>query len=177
MDGLPGLEQAFTEAFPEARVQRFVVHKLRNVAAKLPRKIQKDSMDQAKRIFYADFLEEAEKRFQTWKATWEKVAPSAVNCLEKDLAAVLSFYTSPKPLWKLLRSTNTIERTFKEFKRRTARWIAYPTKTVACVAFTSSPAGSTSLLTLTNPSILFFRPGEIAWPHKVCTAPVLMLGL
>lgn len=111
MDGLPGLEQAFAEAFPKARVQRCVVHKLRNVAAKLPRKIQKDCLDQAKRIFYADSSEEAEKRFQTWKATWEKVAPSAVSCLE---AAVLSFYTQPKLSWKLLRSTNTIERTFKE---------------------------------------------------------------
>lgn len=97
------------------------MHKLRNVAAKLPRKIQKDCLDQAKRIFSADSLEEAEKRFQTWKATWEKVAPSAVSCLEKDLVAVLSFYTQPKPLWKLLRSTNTIERTFKEFKRRTRK--------------------------------------------------------
>lgn len=126
MDGLTGLEQAFTEAFPKAQVQRCVVHKLRNVAAKLPRKIQKDCLDQAKRIFYADSSEEAEKRFQTWKATWEKVAPSAVNCLEKDLAAVLSFYTQPEPLWKLLRSTNTIERTFKEFRRRTRQMDSLP---------------------------------------------------
>lgn len=126
MDGLPGLEQAFTEAFPKARVQRCVVHKLRNVAAKLPRKIQKDCLAHAKRIFYAGSLEEAEERFRDWKAAWEKVAPSAVSCLEKDLAAVLSFYTQPKPLWKLLRSTNTIERTFKEFRRRTRQMDSLP---------------------------------------------------
>ncbi len=53
MDGLPGLESAFTEAFPKAKVQRCVVHKLRNIAAKLSRKIQKDCLDHAKRIFYA----------------------------------------------------------------------------------------------------------------------------
>jgi putative transposase len=121
MDGLPGLEQAFTEAFPKAKVQRCVVHKLRNIAAKLPRKIQEDCLDHAKRIFYANSLEEAKERFSAWKDNWEKVAPSAVNCLEKDLVAVLNFYTQPRLLWKSLRTTNIIERTFKEFKRRTRK--------------------------------------------------------
>ncbi|NPV29975.1 MAG: hypothetical protein HPY58_10065 [Firmicutes bacterium] len=126
MDGLPGLESAFTEAFPKAKVQRCVVHKLRNIASKLPRKIQKDCLDHAKRIFYAGSHEEAEERFHAWKDVWEKIAPRAVACLEKDLQAVLQFYTQPKPLWKLLRSTNTIERTFKEFKRRTRQMDSLP---------------------------------------------------
>jgi putative transposase len=126
MDGLPGLEQAFTEAFPKAKVQRCVVHKLRNIAAKLPRKIQEDCLDHAKRIFYANSLEEAKERFSAWKDNWEKVAPSAVNCLEKDLVAVLNFYTQPRLLWKSLRTTNIIERTFKEFKRRTRQMDSLP---------------------------------------------------
>lgn len=126
MDGLPGLESAFTEAFPKAKVQRGVVHKLRNIASKLPRKIQKDCLAHAKLIFYAGSHEEAEERFHAWKDAWEKIAPTAVACLEKDLQAVLQFYTQPKPLWKLLRSTNTIERTFKEFKRRTRQMDSLP---------------------------------------------------
>jgi putative transposase len=126
MDGLSGLENAFTEAFPKAKVQRCVVHKLRNIAAKLPRKIQKNCLDHAKRIFYADSLEEAKERFSAWKDNWEKVAPSAVYCLEKDLAAVLNFYTQPRLLWKSLRTTNTIERTFKEFRRRTRQMDSLP---------------------------------------------------
>lgn len=126
MDGLPGLENAFTEAFPKAKVQRCVVHKLRNIAAKLPRKIQRDCLAHAKRIFYAGSHEEAEERFHAWKDAWEKIAPTAVACLERDLQAVLQFYTQPKALWKLLRSTNTIERTFKEFKRRTRQMDSLP---------------------------------------------------
>ncbi|NPV29746.1 MAG: transposase [Firmicutes bacterium] len=84
-----------------------------------PQNPKKFCLDHAKRIFYAGSHEEAEERFHAWKDAWEKIAPTAVACLEKDLQAVLQFYTQPKPLWKLLRSTNTIERTFKEFKRRT----------------------------------------------------------
>lgn len=126
MDGLAGLENVFSEIFPRARIQRCVVHKLRNVAAKLPRRIQKDCLDHLKRIFYAKDLEAAQKRFQEWKQVWEKTAPSAVQCLEKDLEAVLSYYTQPQPFWKILRTTNTIERTFKEFRRRTRQMDSLP---------------------------------------------------
>lgn len=123
---MPGLEDAFIEAFPKAKVQRCVVHKLRNIAAKLPRKIQKDCVDHAKRIFYAGSYEEAIEHLGVWKNAWEKVAPTAVACLEKDLEAVLTFYEQPKALWKLLRTTNTIERTFKEFRRRTRQMDSLP---------------------------------------------------
>jgi transposase-like protein len=34
IDGLPGLMDAFNEAFPKANIQRCIVHKLRNVAVK-----------------------------------------------------------------------------------------------------------------------------------------------
>ena len=36
MDGLAGLERAFEENFPRAKIERCVVHKLRNIAVKLP---------------------------------------------------------------------------------------------------------------------------------------------
>ena len=126
MDGLPGLEKAFIECFPKAKTQRCVVHKLRNIAAKLPRKIQKDCLDHVKRVFYADSYEEALERFKDWKKYWGKVAPGAVQCLEKDLESVLQFYHFPKQHWKILRTTNIIERAFKEFRRRTRQMDSLP---------------------------------------------------
>jgi len=126
MDGLPGLEQAFQEAFPRVKIQRCVVHKLRNIAAKLPRSIQGDCLAQAKRIFYAASLDEAGERFKDWKANWMKLAPGAVECLEKDLEIVLTFYLFPKGHWKRIRTTNIIERAFKEFRRRTRAMDSFP---------------------------------------------------
>ncbi|MEW6425061.1 MAG: transposase [Bacillota bacterium] len=45
-----------------------------------------------------------------------------------------------KPLWKLLRSTNTIERTSKEFKRRTRQMGSLPNKNccLRCIYAVSS---------------------------------------
>ncbi len=126
MDGLPGLEKAFSEAFPKARVQRCIVHKLRNVAAKLPRKIQKDCLEHLKRVFYSKSKDAADKGFKEWKEHWSKISPSAVRCVEKDIETLLEFMKEPKYLWKGLRTTNVIERAFKEFRRRTRQMDSLP---------------------------------------------------
>jgi putative transposase len=126
MDGLPGLMDAFSEAFPKAKIQRCIVHKLRNVAVKLPRSIRKDCLDHCKRIFNASSLEEAKRNFMAWKEKWYWIAPTAVECVEKDLEFLLNFYHYPKGQWKSIRSTNMIERTFKEFRRRTRQMDSFP---------------------------------------------------
>lgn len=126
MDGLSGLEKVFEEVFPKAQTQRCVVHKLRNMAAKLPRRIQKDCLDHAKRFIYAANLPQAQERFREWKQAWGAVAPGAVECLEKDLDAVLRFFTMPEQHWKAIRTTNIIERGFKEFRRRTRQMDSFP---------------------------------------------------
>jgi predicted transcriptional regulator len=123
---LTGLENVFLECFPKAKTQRCVVHKLRNIATKLPRKLQKDCLDHIKRVFYANSYDEALNRFNDWKSHWDKVAPGAVHCLEKDLDFVLQFYHFPKHHWKIIRTTNIIERTFKEFRRRTRQMDSLP---------------------------------------------------
>ena len=47
-----------------------------------------------------------------------KDATKAVRCIEKDLDSLVSHYSFPKPLWLALKTTNSVERINKEFKRR-----------------------------------------------------------
>ncbi len=49
-DGAPGLAAAIAIVYPKVSHQRCWAHKLRNVAAKLPRKIQRECLWDAKRI-------------------------------------------------------------------------------------------------------------------------------
>src|SRR6266536_298492 len=50
----------------------------------------------------------------------EKAYPRAEACLKKDLDQLLSFFQINKPeLWSRLRTTNLIERAFREVRRRT----------------------------------------------------------
>jgi len=118
-DGNPALLKAAKEIYPFLRVQRCIVHKLRNVAIKLKRVHLKPCLAEAKGIFAAPSRREAIKRFKTWQEKWQVEAERAVRCMEKDLHHCLHYYSFPRELWKKVRTTNILERDFREVRRRT----------------------------------------------------------
>lgn len=118
MDGLPGLERAFAEAFPRARVARCWVHKARNVWPRVPRRYQPAFTESWNAIAYATDGDAARTAFGALKSRWAATCADAVDCLERDLEALLAHYAFPKAHWDALRTTNPIERVNKEFKRR-----------------------------------------------------------
>ena len=127
-DGNPALLKALKEIYPFLKVQRCIVHKLRNVAAKLKRVHLKPCMAEAKDIFNAPSRREAIKRFKAWKEEWQVEEERAVRCMEKDLYHCLHYYSFPRELWKKIRTTNMLERDFREVRRRTRPMGFFPTE-------------------------------------------------
>jgi transposase-like protein len=125
-DGNPALLKAVKEIYPFLKVQRCIVHKLRNVAIKLKRVHLKPCMAEAKGIFNAPSRRESVKRFKVWKEKWQVEAERAVKCMEKDLYHCLHYYAFPKELWKKIRTTNILERDFREVRRRTRPMGVFP---------------------------------------------------
>ena len=119
MDGLTGLEKVFREEFPKGKVQRCQVHVMKNVLAKVPRKLKQPVADDIRSVFYASSRRKALELFSQFKKRWQKDVPSAVKCLENSLEACLTFFDFPEEEWISLRTANVIERLNKEFKRRT----------------------------------------------------------
>jgi len=118
-DGNPALLKALREIYPFLKVQRCLVHKLRNVATKLRRVHLKPCMEEAKDIFNAPSRREAIRRFRVWKEKWRVEEERAVRCLEKDFHHCLHYYSFPRELWTKVRTTNILERAFREVRRRT----------------------------------------------------------
>lgn len=118
-DGCKGLHAALNVVYPYARRQRCWAHKLRNVAAKLPRSIQKACLQQAKTIYLSTNRREATARFKAWQAQWQAQAPKAVACLRENFEDMLTFLDFPEAQRVKLRTTNVIERCFREVRRRT----------------------------------------------------------
>ena len=91
----------------------------RNVGNKLKAAIQAACLGEAKGIYQAKSRRQAVKRFQRWADHWRRGAPKAVACLERDLEELLSFLDCPVEHHSKIRTTNAIERIFREVRRRT----------------------------------------------------------
>ena len=83
-------------------------------------------MAEAKGIFVAQARREALRRFKEWKARLQVEEERAVRCLERDLNHCLHYYKFPKERWKQVRTTNILERAFRELRRRTRPMGVFP---------------------------------------------------
>jgi len=119
MDGSAGLKAACELIYPRAKIQRCWAHKLRNVSNYCKAKYEKACIADARKIYLAQNKKEALKRFKEWKEAWKKTCTDAVHCLEKDLEDLLPFLDCPKTHQIKIRTTNVIERSFREVRRRT----------------------------------------------------------
>ena len=118
-DGCKGLHAALAVVYPYVKRQRCWAHKLRNVANKLPRTIQVPCLTEAKTIYQAPTKRDAVTRFHQWEHHWQLHAPKAVACLREDLDELLTVLDFPLAQRVKLRTTNVIERCFREVRRRT----------------------------------------------------------
>jgi len=118
-DGNKGLANALRTVYPLAKHQLCWAHKLRNVSNKLPKKLQDACISHARDIYNASDYSSALHTFKSWAKFWHPVSPEAVKCLANDIDNLLHFFNEPAHLWKKLRTTNIIERCFREVRRRT----------------------------------------------------------
>ena len=118
VDGNAGLLSALGSLLPGVTIQRCIVHKIRNIVGTCPRSLRSSVPAEAKQIFYATSQAEAREQFTEFKNRWQQRLPQMVELIEKDLEQLLAFYQFPYHHWEKIRSTNVIERAFKEFRRR-----------------------------------------------------------
>lgn len=119
IDGCKGLHRALETVYPYIPIQRCWAHKLRNVANYIRRKDQKACLKQAKRIYLAENRKAAAQAFKEWEKLWIGQYPKAIKCLKNDLGEMLNFLDCPQPHRVKVRTTNAIERAFREVRRRT----------------------------------------------------------
>ena len=117
-DGLSGIQETIKKYYPRADFQSCIIHAERNLLSKV-RAGDKDIIGrEMKKIFDASSEEEARKRFNEFKETWNNRYPKAIYNMETRLDLLLTYYKYPEPIRKVIRSTNMIERLNKEIRRR-----------------------------------------------------------
>ena len=125
-DGAPGLVGAVEVVFAGALRQRCLVHRARNVLARVPTHAQ----EEVKAAFWAIFdgidaepgeaaVAQARQRAHAFADRYDHRYPAAVACLLETLPELTCFLRFPREHWARIRHTNLIERTFGETRRRT----------------------------------------------------------
>ena len=120
VDGGRGLEAALPLVYGDVPVQRCWAHKTRNVLNHVKKADQETVKKELQRISHAQTLREAQKAAQRLVNRWRTRYPKAVQCLSQDLPELLAFLRIKTSLPdSTLRTTNAIERRFREVRRRT----------------------------------------------------------
>jgi putative transposase len=118
-DGCAGLASALEEIYPHVRHQTCWAHKMRNLAEKVKEVDRPRICAAARKIYLAPNRKAALATFRRWQNRWRDAYPGAVRSVEKHLETLLAFYDSPELLRPRVRTTNVIERSFREVRRRT----------------------------------------------------------
>jgi len=120
IDGGKGLKAALPLVYGDVPIQRCWAHKTRNILNYVKRADQEKVKRDLHRISYAPHLRDAQKAAQRFVARWQTSYPKAVQCLHQDLPELLTFLQMKLSLpHSTVRTTNAIERRFREIRRRT----------------------------------------------------------
>jgi putative transposase len=84
--------------------------------------VQTDAYD----IYKTDDWMDAMERLVRFVQTWQVIEPSAIRTFLKDIVLTFSFYDLDRSLYPLVRTTNALERLFREFRTKSDEIGAFP---------------------------------------------------
>src|SRR5512135_2827204 len=127
-DGAAGLIAAIEQIFPTALRQRCLIHRLRNVLAKIPTGMQAEIRDGYWACFDTGELntepgprlvELVDARLTAFADRYAPIYPAAMKILAADREGLTAYLRFPTEHHHRIRHSNFIERTFGETRRRT----------------------------------------------------------
>jgi len=118
-DGSPGLIRAVEEVFPHSLRQRCLAHKTRNVLDKVPDSARADVKAMVQAAYYAPNQEVARMIAAEVLEAYQDQYPSAMRSFQDDWEACIAYLRCPAVHHKRIRTTNLLERSFLEERRRT----------------------------------------------------------
>jgi len=154
-DGGLGLPAAMKKCFPSAQQQRCITHKVRGIERHLrysdlpqststgqPLKLSEAKQQRrfqiisdAYAIYDADLESDAQLRLQDFQEKWSLLEPDAVRTFIQDIQLTFSFYQFASDLHHHIRTTNHLERLFREFRTKSDEIGAFPNEPSCLTVF------------------------------------------
>jgi transposase-like protein len=119
-DGGKGLLAALPFVYPGIPTQRCWAHKVRNITNVVRKKDRDAVKKDLATISNAEGTRQAQTAMRRFACKWGMIYPEALASLKECEEELLAFFNiKDKNLWKKIRTTNLIERRFRELRRRT----------------------------------------------------------
>ena len=127
VDGLNGFSEAIAATFPQARVQRCVIHQIRASMRYVNWKERKAFAADLRAIYTAVNEEQAQRELDAVREKWGSRYPNAVKSWERNWDELCTFFLYPEPLRRLIYTTNAIESVHYQFRKVTKSKGSFPT--------------------------------------------------
>ncbi len=108
-ENLSGISQAIEALFPQADVQKCVVHQIRNLILKVSNKDKKSLSLIWKRFIKAINQESAMQNLDKFAEKWGQKYPSIINSWYTNFVELTTFFKYPYELRQAIYTTNSIE--------------------------------------------------------------------
>lgn len=113
-----GLRAAKDKLLPHIPLQVCIVHKMRNVMAKTSKKHRSAVIAGVKDIYASQTKEEATTKAQALVKQWYASEKAAMESLRFHFEDTVTYMDFPEEDWSKLRTSNVVERLFREVRRR-----------------------------------------------------------
>jgi len=117
-DDHQGIRNASEIIYPSIPIQLCIVHKMRNAIGRTKRKNLTAVAEDVKSIFQTNSKNEAMEKVKQVVKKWYMVEPKAMESLRFNIEYCFTYFSFPKELWRKIRTTNILDREFREFRRR-----------------------------------------------------------
>ena len=127
IDGLNGFKEAIEAVYPQAEIQRCIVHRIRNSLKYVSWKDRKAVAKDLKAIYTAPTEEDGQIALSEFNDIWGKKYPHITQSWQSNWSELSTFYKYPEAIKKLIYTTNPIESLNSNIKRRTKSKGSFPT--------------------------------------------------
>lgn len=128
-DGLSGIKEAITAAFPNTEYQRCIVHQVRNTLKYVPDKDRKAFATDLKTIYYAATEEKAREALDTVSEKWNPKYPHSMKRWYDNWDVITPIFKFSPTVRKVIYTTNAIESLNSTYRKLNRQRSVFPSDT------------------------------------------------
>lgn len=126
IDGLSGFNEAIKATYPNALVQRCIIHQIRASARYVNYKHRKEYCKDMKSIYTAVNEEEGFRQLEYFKEKWNSLYPTGIKTWYDNWEVLSPFFRFSDNVRKVMYTTNIIENLNRQYRKVTKGKAIFP---------------------------------------------------